>query len=476
MGYAFFWPPFSEHPFFVKPDGSRVTMDVEGNIPYLTGEKPEDACPAEQRDGPDTDNDDPDMLEMPRDATAGRCVWEFEGGVDVPPPGQDYPPTPFDGDVLEPPDSPQDAMSRPWQQTLWSEGHSPPNDQANVAVRDPSTRTQSGQITPQIEQPSNINMRDNPARERFPAETENNHAPEAPEGLGPFDDVIPFGTPEENQDDTGQAQGGDDVDDASRNSSGPADLVNSTSEDEDDKGVRGRNIWPDDSGDEEEEIDQLIFGDILREDDDPNSFVRHPKEGDVDAVYSRDFVDSTTEAMSMRHLATHKPMLRSCDTCGFAKAMRARRIRTSKQARERVHKVQAVRPEKFGGRVNLDHIMARNERSEGYHDTSTPGDSQGNGTAENNNRNIKMGTLHSSRAPACPWRTGLWRYHVIALDAIRPSWTEHPLILNDSERTLTKPKCSHLGRRLNSYPAKSLVILPCSLQEQRRREFSWDVG
>jgi hypothetical protein len=32
-GYAFYWPPFSERPFFAKPDGSRVAMEVEGNIP-----------------------------------------------------------------------------------------------------------------------------------------------------------------------------------------------------------------------------------------------------------------------------------------------------------------------------------------------------------------------------------------------------------------------------------------------------------
>jgi hypothetical protein len=38
VGYAFYWPPFSEHPFFVEPDGSRVTMEVEGNILSL-GEK-----------------------------------------------------------------------------------------------------------------------------------------------------------------------------------------------------------------------------------------------------------------------------------------------------------------------------------------------------------------------------------------------------------------------------------------------------
>jgi hypothetical protein len=28
MGHAFLWPPYSEHPFFAKPDGSRVTMSA----------------------------------------------------------------------------------------------------------------------------------------------------------------------------------------------------------------------------------------------------------------------------------------------------------------------------------------------------------------------------------------------------------------------------------------------------------------
>jgi hypothetical protein len=110
MGYAFFWPPFSEHPFFVKPNGSRVTMDVEGDIPYLAGEKLEDACPAESSDGPDTDDEDPDMLDMPRNAAIGRCSWEFAGGMDVPPPTQDYPPTSPDADLNDPPDSPQDNV------------------------------------------------------------------------------------------------------------------------------------------------------------------------------------------------------------------------------------------------------------------------------------------------------------------------------------------------------------------------------
>jgi hypothetical protein len=46
--------------------------------------------------------------------------------------------------------------------------------------------------------------------------------------------------------------------------------------------------------------------------------------------------------------------------------MRARHIRTCKKARRRVHKILAVRPEKFGDRVTLDHIVARNERNMGY--------------------------------------------------------------------------------------------------------------
>ena len=45
MGYAFYWPPYSESPFFVKPDGTRVVMSVENNIPYLKGGNDENACP-----------------------------------------------------------------------------------------------------------------------------------------------------------------------------------------------------------------------------------------------------------------------------------------------------------------------------------------------------------------------------------------------------------------------------------------------
>ena len=42
--------------------------------------------------------------------------------------------------------------------------------------------------------------------------------------------------------------------------------------------------------------------------------------GDVEPVYSRDFRDTANEALTMRHLATHKPKLNSCETCRQAKA------------------------------------------------------------------------------------------------------------------------------------------------------------
>jgi hypothetical protein len=59
----------------------------------------------------------------------------------------------------------------------------------------------------------------------------------------PYDDkATPVGTPEEIQDDMGQPQDGDDDDDGASDSSGPRGLVDSTSEDEDDRGARGRNI------------------------------------------------------------------------------------------------------------------------------------------------------------------------------------------------------------------------------------------
>ena len=34
MGYSLYWPAGSE-PYFVLPDGSRVTFEVEGYIPFM---------------------------------------------------------------------------------------------------------------------------------------------------------------------------------------------------------------------------------------------------------------------------------------------------------------------------------------------------------------------------------------------------------------------------------------------------------
>jgi hypothetical protein len=264
MGYAFFWPPFSEHPVFVKPDGSRVTMDVEGNIPYLTGETTDDACPAEPYDGPDTDDEDPDMANMPRDPITGRCVWEFGGGMDVPLDKQDYPPTPPADDSNDAPDSPHDAMPRPWPQTRWSRGHSPPIDDDNDApdAHHDATTKPWPQTKWSAGQPPHACVRDNPAYEEIYPEEQDNDEPEASVESEEFDDVTPVGTPEDNDNDEDHAQGDDDIDDASSASShmGPPQMIDSTSEDDDDARNRRGNLWADDSDDEDKEIEQLIFG------------------------------------------------------------------------------------------------------------------------------------------------------------------------------------------------------------------------
>jgi U3 small nucleolar ribonucleoprotein component len=63
-----------------------------------------------------------------------------------------------------------------------------------------------------------------------------------------------------------------------------------------------------DSG-EDEEIELLLGGVIPSADDDIDGFARHRNRGDLEAVYSREFVDSKFEAPTMRHLATREPKL-----------------------------------------------------------------------------------------------------------------------------------------------------------------------
>jgi hypothetical protein len=55
MGCAFYWPPYSENPSFVKPDDTHVVVTVENNIPYLTGGNGNTACPGAEGDGNDAD-------------------------------------------------------------------------------------------------------------------------------------------------------------------------------------------------------------------------------------------------------------------------------------------------------------------------------------------------------------------------------------------------------------------------------------
>jgi hypothetical protein len=137
----------------------------------------------------------------------------------------------------------------------------------------------------------------------FYPEIQDNDGTDASVDFVEFDDVTPVGAPDDDEDDNDRAQGDDDVDDASSASShvGPPAMIDSSSEDEDYPHNRRGNLWADDA-DDDKEIEQLIVGVIPPEDDDLGGFVKHLKEGDMDVVYSRDFVDSAVEAMSMRHL------------------------------------------------------------------------------------------------------------------------------------------------------------------------------
>jgi hypothetical protein len=273
----------------------------------------------------------------------------------------------------------------------------------------------------------------------------------------PLDDDDPNATPDGNNSD----------------SDGPAPLIDSDSED--DEVLRNRYgldsdedtdketaaiVVQDNAALEDEEFERLpadITAPDIREHD--HDFPIH--DGDIDAVYSRDFLDIAAEAFAMRHLTIRKPKLKSCDTRRRAKVLSVKHLRANKKARERVSKSKGPAPENFGDQVTLEQIIARNVRNVGFrrqtaaltmvnrmtgfkwgewqklktgaanlevlqrfqgpdekdkikyiwsdaapdiiyattrlgirgnHDTSAVGDSQGDGNAENNNRDIKMGT------------------------------------------------------------------------------------
>jgi hypothetical protein len=114
----------------------------------------------------------------------------------------------------------------------------------------------------------------------------------------------------------------------------------------------------------------------------------------------------------------------------------------------------------------------------GCHDTSTPGDSQGNGTAENNNRDIKMGAaalITHAGMPLAYWPFALpcycFGHNTTIVDGTSPYFERFG---ENFDRSKMFP--FGVENIFYSHPAKSLVMLPCSLQERQRRESSWDMG
>jgi hypothetical protein len=63
-----------EHQFFIKPDGTRITMDAAGDIPYLTGGSNDAACVGGEEEGPNTDDEDPNLPDMARDPASGQLI------------------------------------------------------------------------------------------------------------------------------------------------------------------------------------------------------------------------------------------------------------------------------------------------------------------------------------------------------------------------------------------------------------------
>jgi hypothetical protein len=191
MGYCFYWPPYSESPFFVEPEGTCVVMSVENNIPYLKGGNDENACPG-----------------VEGSTQAGTNIASPNGEIDE-------------------------------------------------------------RATPRGDDPSQ-------------------NADIAPQDGGP----------------------------------------------------------------------------IIRDADGDGGGASH-NPGDVEPVYSRDFKETTREALTMRHLSTRKPKLNSCETCRRAKAQRIRHLRARRKAESAMHKSRGPIPVKFGDQVTLDHIIANREINHG---------------------------------------------------------------------------------------------------------------
>jgi hypothetical protein len=192
---------------------------------------------------------------------------QFAGGMDVPPDPQDYPP-PTTDDERDAPDDAQDATTLPWPQTRWSTGRS-----------------------------SNASIQDKPMCKHFYPEAQDNEGSDESKEVEQFDDATPRGSQEDNANENDHAQGDDDMDDASSASShvGPPPMIDSEDDNEGPQQDRCVDIYEED--DEDEEIEQLPAGVIPSDDDDLDGFVRHRRQADVEAVYSRGFVDSALDTL-----------------------------------------------------------------------------------------------------------------------------------------------------------------------------------
>jgi hypothetical protein len=100
-------------------------------------------------------------------------------------------------------------------------------------------------------------------------------------------------------------------------------------------------------------------------DDDGDRAWSSRKLGDVEPVYSRDFGNTANEALAVRHLATRKPKLNSCETCRQAKAQRIKHLRAARKSESRMRKSHGPIPVEFGDQVTLDQIICLRDNNQG---------------------------------------------------------------------------------------------------------------
>jgi hypothetical protein len=382
MGYCFHWPQYSESPFFVKPDGTRVTCSVENNIPYLEGGYDDNACPG---------------FERPTQAVDGR-------------PGS------LDDEIDE---------------------HATPREDES---------SQDANMVPQGGEPN------------------------------------------------------------------------------------------------------------VRDDDGDGTGASH-RPGDVEPACSRDFRDTANEALAVRHLATRKPKLNSCETCRQSEAQRIKHLRAARKSESRMRKSRGPIPVKFGDQITLDQIVCHRDNNHGcggetnaitmidralsfrwakgltrhtakgltrhtaannlqvvqefqgareedkikymcsdsavellyvsrrmgiggFHDTNIPGDSQGNGVAENNNRDVKSGTaalLSHAGMPLAYWPYAIQCYCFGRNSAVVDRESPYGKRFLAYGGNFDQSKMFVFGSAVRFIPSKVTGDKTNSSLEAHNQESSWDM-